>query len=244
NAIKNSSSAGTSLNNSISKMTQQITNIDKVQKKVDLSVNQIQRIKEYSSEIVNIAGTIEDISSKTNLLALNASIEAAHAGAYGKGFDIVANEIRKLSLSTKNATSDISKLINEYKSLLNSTSLTIEESKNVVDSEIKNLKLVAEQMNKSIEAYMKEINIVSSVAEKTTEAAGIMTNNSSKVMHAINEIVSVSNENSAATEEISATTIQISRHIESLVNLASSLSLMAHSLQGAILQFDLGVKDE
>ncbi len=75
NAIRNSSSTGTSLSNSIIKMTHQISNIDEMQNKVDLSVKKIQQIKEYSSKMVDIIDTIDDISNQTNLLALNASIE-------------------------------------------------------------------------------------------------------------------------------------------------------------------------
>lgn len=243
-AVKNSESAGTSLNNSISSMLNQIENIDNIKIQVNVSMEKIELIKKNSAEMVSIIDTIKNISEQTNLLAMNASIEAAHAGEYGKGFDVVAEEIRNLSLSTNEAVKNVSQLIDKYESLLEETALSIEESKNVIDSGIRNLNSEAEHMSESTETYMKEMDVVSNIMAKTSESAEIMTINSGKVSNTIKDIVSISAQNSTASEKISATSIEISKHMELLKKNSNYLSSMAHILQGSILQFDLGKVQE
>jgi len=197
-------------------------------------------MNEKSSKMVEIIETIEDISDKINILAINASIQAACAGIHGKGFNVVADEIRNLANLTHTAISDVSKLISEFKDTLDSTSIAIEESKNVVDTEIKNLVLATKQMNELTNIYRKEIDEVSKVIENTNETTEIMKDNSYKVITSIKEIAAVSEENSAESAKISATTIQIEKYTKFILHLASNLSLMAHTLKGSILQFDLG----
>ena len=102
------------------------------------------------------------------------------------------------------------------------------------------VKLAINQMNELTKIYIKEIDEVSKVIENTNEATKIMKDNSNKVITSINEISAVSEENSAASAEISITTTQMAKHTQSIVQLAISLSLMAHTLKGSILQFDLG----
>ncbi len=86
--------------------------IDKNQVDLKKAINSIDEINETAQAVNDIAGIISDIASKTNLLSMNASIEAAHAGVHGQGFNVVAGEIRKLSNGTSNSAKNISTLIN------------------------------------------------------------------------------------------------------------------------------------
>jgi twitching motility protein PilJ len=88
-----------------------VEGMERIRQAVQSGAKKIKRLGERSMEISNILGTIQAISAQTDMLALNASIEAARAGEEGRGFTIVAEEVRKLSERTANATREIEKLI-------------------------------------------------------------------------------------------------------------------------------------
>ncbi|MDD2582020.1 MAG: methyl-accepting chemotaxis protein [Desulfuromonadaceae bacterium] len=94
-------------------VTETITALDEIKHSVGLSFDAIQRLAENSTRIEGIVSVINDITKRTNLLALNASIIAAQAGEYGRSFGVVADEIRNLSLQTGHSTGEITSIIEE-----------------------------------------------------------------------------------------------------------------------------------
>lgn len=102
------------------------------------------RIEQSSAEISSIVKTIEDIAFQTNILALNASIEAARAGASGKGFAVVADEVRNLAAKSSDAVSNTSELIE-------ASSKAVEEGKRIADNVIQKMQRVMEKSEQSAE---------------------------------------------------------------------------------------------
>lgn len=94
-------------------------------------------VAEYSKKIANITSIIESIAFQTNILALNASVEAARAGDQGKGFAVVASEVRNLSTNVSNAAKDITSIVNETTKKIEVGESTVRESSNALD-EIEN----------------------------------------------------------------------------------------------------------
>ncbi|MDA0047842.1 methyl-accepting chemotaxis protein [Brachyspira hyodysenteriae] len=94
-------------------------------------------VAEYSKKIANITSIIESIAFQTNILALNASVEAARAGDQGKGFAVVASEVRNLSTNVSNAAKDITSIVNETTKKIEIGESTVRESSNALD-EIEN----------------------------------------------------------------------------------------------------------
>ena len=113
------------------------TNIEKmfsIRHKIQTIAELILELSDFVQSISSTIGLVEDIAEQTNLLALNAAVEAARAGEHGKGFAVVASEIRKLADESKQATTKIISLINDIQQTANSTVLATEEGTKEIES--------------------------------------------------------------------------------------------------------------
>jgi methyl-accepting chemotaxis protein len=117
---------------SIAVVTETINALAEIQTSVVLSYEAIKRLAENSTRIENFVSVINNITKRTNLLALNASIIAAQAGEYGKSFGVVADEIRNLSLQTGHSTGEITGIIDEIMSESKTANSNITATKNLV----------------------------------------------------------------------------------------------------------------
>jgi methyl-accepting chemotaxis protein len=113
-------------------VTETINALDEIKLSVGLSFDAIQRLAANSTRIENIVSVINDITKRTNLLALNASIIAAQAGEYGRSFGVVADEIRNLSLQTGHSTGEITSIIEEIMSESKTAANNIRISRDLV----------------------------------------------------------------------------------------------------------------
>ena len=137
------------------------TNIEKmfsIRHKIQTIAELILELSDFVQSISSTVGLVEDIAEQTNLLALNAAVEAARAGEHGKGFAVVASEIRKLADESKQATTKIISLINDIQQTANSTVLATEEGTKEIESGLELAHLISENIEQLIGA-MSEISM-------------------------------------------------------------------------------------
>ncbi len=245
------------------KVQETLKGMREIKQSVDFSAQKIQIMGTQSNQINDIVVTIEDIASQTNLLALNAAIEAARAGEAGKGFAVVADEVRKLAERASSATKEIGTLIKSIQKV-------VAESVSAMDNEVKEVEkgvLIANEAGATLEEILKATEEVNRQAEESAIAARLMTSSandlvtavdsvsavveentasteqmsagSSEVSQAIENIASIAQENSASIEEVSASASEMATHVEDVSLSAASLAELANDLQGIVRRFKL-----
>jgi methyl-accepting chemotaxis protein len=200
-----------------------ISSLAEIQHSVELSYAGVKRLAANSSRIENIVEVINDITKRTNLLALNASIIAAQAGEYGKSFGVVADEIRNLSLQTGRSTGEITGIIEEImtesKSADNNVSITkdlvqkgvemgqetgialkvILESSNQAMDMTDQIRIATKEQARSVQMVTRSIEDVSAMTSQIFSASKEQANATRSILRAINTIKEMTQEMAGAT---------------------------------------------
>ncbi len=197
-----------------------------LKEKMDNVSETVKKLNEATNEIVSILATLDEITSQTNLLSLNASIEAARAGDAGRGFAVVATEIRTLSENSANFTSEIHSIIDGVNEQTKNVFKEIEEGMGMVDACVNHATDVDESFDKISEHTKKvyeEAKNIESQAKTLSELLNHTLGNAENIVDHINST-------SAAMEQITASVSNLNGNIDMVVEGHTSIDSITNSL--------------
>ena len=212
------------------------TTVDQIHngaKSVQESSQMVDRLGESSQEIGTIVETISSIADQTNLLALNAAIEAARAGEHGRGFAVVADEVRKLAEQSGQAAQQITTLISSVQSDTHSAVEAMKTGRATVDTG-------AQSVEKLREAFLqidKLVKDVSQEVEQMTSAVHSASTDTDNISTHVANIGEQGKSVSAEMETVSAATEEQSASASEIASASESLSKLAEQLQASLSQF-------
>ncbi|WP_339208173.1 methyl-accepting chemotaxis protein [Bacillus sp. FSL R5-0432] len=214
----------------VEKTASQMNVIDQSVKKAE---NVIRALENKSKNITQILGVINGIADQTNLLALNAAIEAARAGESGRGFSVVAEEVRKLAVQSANSAKEIENLINEIVQDIDVS----QEVFTAVNREVQSGLSFTEQTKVSFHNIFDMTKEISNQLQTMNQTVVQLSKGSAHVSEAVREIADVSRESSANIQDIAASAEEQLASMEEISSSSATLSSMAEELRDLISKF-------
>ncbi|GLO67384.1 MULTISPECIES: methyl-accepting chemotaxis protein [Oceanobacillus] len=205
-----------------------------IQESVNNSNQMIESLLERSKEVTTILSAITDISEQTNLLALNAAIEAARAGEHGRGFAVVADEVRKLAEQSQSSANDINVIL---EGIQHDIQTTVEGMSLVTDKVSSGVEVSYDAIDKFGQIMQTSIKIRPQV-EEVTAISEEMAAAVQQVTATANDLANIARSNAASSEEVAASTEEQLASMEEISASAKSLTDMAEELTEKIAKYN------
>lgn len=202
-------------------VTNTMGGMSRIEHAVSESGDKVKKLGERSIQIGKIVGVIKEIAAQTNLLALNAAIEASRAGEHGRGFEVVAEEIRKLAEKSADSTLQITEIVEEIQS---DTSLTV-ASMNEVTREVEEGTKLSNDTGDSLQDIIKQVKGTVDSIEMVAEASKQQASVSDEVAASVESIASITRETAAGSEEIAQTAQELARLGDNLKRLTERFKI-------------------
>ncbi|MCM0081552.1 methyl-accepting chemotaxis protein [Geomonas sp. Red32] len=206
-AARNSQQASNAAEAGAQVVSQTVEIMNRIADRVNATSRTVESLGERSDQIGAIVGTIEDIADQTNLLALNAAIEAARAGEQGRGFAVVADEVRALAERTTKATREISEMIKaiqaETKGAVSAMEEGVREVKQGTEEAAKSGNALQEILDQ-INAVSMQVNQIATAAEEQTATISEITGNITRISDVVQRTAQGSQDSSVAAAELAS----------------------------------------
>jgi methyl-accepting chemotaxis protein len=210
---------------------------------VSSTAKKVEELGKSSDQIGRIIGVIDDIADQTNLLALNAAIEAARAGEQGRGFAVVADEVRKLAERTTTATKEIAQMIQTVQSETKMAVTAMEEGTQQVEEGVKTTTQAGEALKEIISMSENVGEVITHIATAVTEQSSAteeINNNMEQISKLVKESADGAQQSARACQDLSGLAMDLQKVVGNfkLTELSSSqghnhpTTQRSHSLQG------------
>ncbi len=240
-----------------------LAGMDTIKVKVSASAAKVRDMGQRSDEIGAIVELIDDIASQTNLLALNAAIEAARAGEHGRGFAVVADEVRKLAERSSGATKEIGGLVRAIQSSAQDAVHAMDDGSREVEAEAQRAQAAGQALTEIVSAaesvreqvaaalaattsmgaashqLTESMDSVSAVVEENTAATEQMAAGSIEIADALSVVASLGQENGRAVSDVAQAASDIAGQVESVAAASTQLAQLADQLKQVVHQFRL-----
>jgi methyl-accepting chemotaxis protein len=206
-AARNSQQASSAAESGAQVVAQTVAVMNRIAERVNATSRTVESLGERSDQIGAIVGTIEDIADQTNLLALNAAIEAARAGEQGRGFAVVADEVRALAERTTKATREISEMIKAIQGETKGAVLAMEEGVREVQQgteEAAKSGSALQEILDQINAVSMQVNQIATAAEEQTATISEITGNITQISDVVQRTAQGSQDSSVAAAQLSS----------------------------------------
>ncbi|WP_026478819.1 heme NO-binding domain-containing protein [Alkaliphilus transvaalensis] len=211
------------------------TMINSVKSNFDNVNQQGQDLASQATKIMEISSTVEQIADQTNLLALNAAIEAARAGEAGRGFTVVAEEIRKLAENSKTSVHDINENLEYFIEMINKFVKEIAEQHHQLEASNATL----DQVTIDNQASTSEIVEVSNVIVKLITQLSTETERLSGVVENVHALAAIAEENSASSQEMSSSVTQYSEQVKDLTDHIKQFEVLISNFRSELQKYKI-----
>jgi methyl-accepting chemotaxis protein len=212
---------------------QSVSQMNNIQSSVGHASRSITELGEQAQHIGNIVAAIQGIANQTNLLALNAAIEAARVGEQGKGFTVVATEIRKLAEQSSQSAKQIAEYIQSVQAKINTAVFDME----VGAREVADGTAVMNHVSQSFDQIHRTVNEVTYQIRNISDLSKQIVSGTHEVVKSFGVVSEVASSSAAETQTVSAATEEQLASMEEIAASANALSKTAEELQGDISFF-------
>jgi twitching motility protein PilJ len=202
-----------------------VFSMNRIRNNVQETAKKIKRLGESSQQIGEIVKLIDDIADQTNMLALNAAIQAATAGEQGKGFSVVTEEVRRLAQRSSNAAREIASLVKSIQDDTNAAVVAMEES----TGEVVEGSRVADEAGKALRSIEQVVSKLADLIFNISESSLQQAITSSNIARSMNEVSTLTQEATSLRRESSEVVAMVARTAEELRNSVSAFKVTVES---------------